>query len=90
MARSTKTWRQALYRRDKDSALPLRAACVADISTTTALPDIYFCGGTGKLYRNSESCASKTGRTDSPNKHARSLAAAFGDVDGDGASSIFT
>jgi len=69
----------------KDSGISASgAACVADIDND-GLPDIYFCGGTGKLYRNLgklrfEDWTNKI----PPNKHARSLAAAFGDVDGDG------
>jgi hypothetical protein len=60
------------------------AAAVADIDND-GLPDIYFCGGTGKLYRNRGGMKFEdwTARVP-PNKHARSLAAAFGDVDGDG------
>ena len=60
------------------------AAAVADVDND-GWPDIYFCGGTGKLYRNRggmkfEDWTAKV----PPNKHGRSLAAAFGDVDGDG------
>jgi hypothetical protein len=60
------------------------AAVVADIDSD-GLPDIYFCGGTGALYHNLgnmrfEDWTKKV----PPNKHARSLAAAFGDLDGDG------
>jgi hypothetical protein len=60
------------------------AAVVADIDND-GLPDVYFCGGTGKLYHNLgnmkfEDWTSKI----PPNKHQRALAAAFGDVDGDG------
>jgi hypothetical protein len=60
------------------------AACIADIDNDGRL-DIYFCGGTGTLYRNLGNFrfADWTKKVP-PNKHARSLAAAFGDVDGDG------
>src|SRR5262249_30177006 len=59
-------------------------AVIADIDND-GLPDIYFCGGTGKLYHNLgkmrfEDWTKKV----PPNKHQRSLAAAFGDLDGDG------
>ncbi|HMC64958.1 MAG TPA: CRTAC1 family protein, partial [Gemmataceae bacterium] len=59
-------------------------AVVADIDND-GLPDIYFCGGTGRLYHNLgkmrfEDWTKKV----PPNKHQRSLAAAFGDLDGDG------
>jgi enediyne biosynthesis protein E4 len=59
-------------------------ACVADVDND-GLPDIYFCGGTGALYHNLgkmrfEDWTEKVPR----NKHQRSQAAAFGDLDGDG------
>lgn len=60
------------------------AAVVADIDND-GLPDIYFCGGAGSLFHNLgnmrfEDWTKKV----PPNKHQRSLAAAFGDLDGDG------
>jgi enediyne biosynthesis protein E4 len=60
------------------------AAVVGDVDND-GWPDVYFCGGTGKLYRNRgqfrfDDWTAKV----PPNKHQRSLAAAFGDVDGDG------
>src|SRR5437879_6446657 len=60
------------------------AAVIADIDNDGLL-DIYFCGGKGTLYHNLgkmkfEDWTKKI----PPNKHERSLAAAFGDVDGDG------
>jgi hypothetical protein len=60
------------------------AATVADIDND-GRPDIYFCGGTGKLYRNlgNMKFADWTSKVP-PNRHQRSQAAAFGDVDGDG------
>jgi enediyne biosynthesis protein E4 len=59
-------------------------ACVADVDND-GLPDIYFCGGTGSLYHNLgqmrfEDWTKKV----PPNKHQRSQAAGFGDLDGDG------
>ncbi len=59
-------------------------ACIADIDND-GKPDIYFCGGAGTLFRNlgNFKFADWTKKVP-PNKHARSLAAAFGDVDGDG------
>ncbi len=59
-------------------------AVVADIDNDGLL-DIYFCGGTGKLYRNLGNLKFEDWtKKIPPNKHQRSLAAAFGDVDGDG------
>src|SRR5688572_21258899 len=60
------------------------AAVIADVDND-GLPDLYFTGGTGKLYRNLGKMRFED-RTDKipPNKHRQSLAAAFGDVDGDG------
>ena len=60
------------------------AATVADIDND-GRPDIYFCGATGKLYRNlgNMKFADWTSKVP-PNRHQRSQAAAFGDVDGDG------
>lgn len=59
-------------------------ATVADIDNDGLL-DIYFAGGKGKLYRNLGNFRFEDW-TDKipPNKHERSLAAAFGDLDGDG------
>ncbi len=60
------------------------SAAVADVDND-GRPDIYFCGGTGSLWHNVgkmhfEDWTKKV----PPNKHQRSLAAAFGDLDGDG------
>jgi enediyne biosynthesis protein E4 len=60
------------------------SATVADIDND-GLPDIYCCGGTGTLWHNRGKLRFEdwTKRVP-PNKHQRSLAAAFGDLDGDG------
>lgn len=69
----------------KDSGLSGSGkACIADIDND-GKPDIYLCGGQGQLYRNlgNFKFADWTKKIP-PNKHARSEAAAFGDLDGDG------
>ena len=60
------------------------SAVVADIDND-GRPDIYFCGGTGSLWHNLGKMHFEDWSKKVPtNKHQRSLAAAFGDVDGDG------
>jgi hypothetical protein len=60
------------------------SAVVADIDND-GLPDIYFCGGTGALFHNLGKMKFEDWtRKVPPNKYRQSLAAAFGDVDGDG------
>jgi hypothetical protein len=59
-------------------------ACVADIDNDGKL-DIYFAGGTGTLWHNAGNLRFEDWTKKVPaNKHSRSQAAAFGDVDGDG------
>jgi len=53
-------------------------------------PDVYFCGGKGSLYRNLGKMRFEDWTKKVPeNKHQRSLAAAFGDVDGDGSIDLY-
>ncbi len=59
-------------------------ATIADFDND-GLPDIYFSGGKGTLYRNLGKMRFEDWTKKVPeNKHQRSLAAAFGDLDGDG------
>jgi hypothetical protein len=65
------------------------AAVIADVDND-GRPDVYFCGGKGALYRNLGKMRFEDWTKKVPeNKHQRSLAAAFGDVDGDGSVDLY-
>jgi hypothetical protein len=64
-------------------------AVIADVDND-GRPDVYFCGGKGSLYRNLGKMRFTDWTKKVPeNKHQRSLAAAFGDVDGDGSVDLY-
>ncbi len=59
-------------------------AVAADVDND-GRPDLYFCGGTGSLFHNKGDFRFEDWTARVPkNPHQRSLAAAFGDLDGDG------